>query len=161
MLRHLFILLIVVIPGIGVSAQETVDLSAMPSMRMELVKATDMRSTNIDFNYKKTKEWKTYTALRAVGWSALGVGVSTFFAGCIVGAAVTETGPNSKAPDILLVTGAALTVVSVPVLTVAYCLRHKAKKKARQMSLGVTAIDSKMPFNAVAYTPALSMSFTF
>ena len=129
-------------------------------MRPEFVN-TWHETKNYGFDYKRTTEWQAYIALRSIGWCALGASVPTFVVGVLTGAASYESpseGPKARG---LLITSAVLAGVSVPVLTVAYCLRHKAKKKARQMSLGVTTIDSKMPFNAVAYTPALSMSFTF
>jgi hypothetical protein len=128
--------------------------------------------SNMDMNYygpaakgrrkivdKTSTHWKTYLALRAVGWSAFGVGIGASFVG-LVGFAgeYAAHGPNHNiwyAP--FFFGGPALFVASIPTLICAYYQRHKAII----YSVGYRSIPVAQPTGNAYNMPALSLSIHF
>lgn len=113
----------------------------------------------IDWSYKNTAEWGKYIVLRAVGWTALGVGVASAATGWFVWLAENVSSGKTTAGPALTIGGATLAVASVPILISAYHF----KREAKQMSLnfGVTQLSSPMVQNTVNYSPGISFSLTF
>lgn len=113
------------------------------------------------FDYKKTAEWGRYKALRAVGWSFLGVGVVSFFGG--VYEALLEfalSGKNSVAGPIMVISGGVLTMTSIPILIVAYNNRRKAKRMSLDFGMSRVASPS-LAANTLVASPALSLRLSF
>ena len=76
---------------------------------------------------------KTAKTLKIAGWSALGVGIPTTFYGLLIVAVENRDGPSTtNIGTIILASGAALTLSSIPLFIVS----HHYKKKAVSVSLG-------------------------
>ena len=112
---------------------------------------------------QNTPEWGKYKALRAVGWTTFGVGVTATGVGTIVSLALASIhGSNSdktKAGPIILCSGLGLTVASIPILFSAYHYRNKAKKIG--MSMGLTQISKPTINQNLSYTPAMNFTIIF
>lgn len=112
------------------------------------------------FDYKNTQEWGKYKALRAVGWSAFGVGVPATIVGLVLCGVALDASPSAgTAGAIVMISGGVLTLSSIPILISAYHYRNKAKKLA--LNVGVTSINSPNISNRIEYTPALSFALNF
>lgn len=112
------------------------------------------------FDYKQTAEWGKYKALRAVGWTAFGVGIPITLVGLVGGAISIFGGYNLSAPWIaLLGTGGVLTLSSVPILISAYHYRNKAKKMS--LNMGVSHITTPSLTTNPHISPALSFALNF
>lgn len=112
------------------------------------------------FDYKNTQEWGKYKALRAVGWSAFGVGVPATLVGLFLcGVALDASPAAGTAGAIVTISGGALTLSSIPLLISAYHYRNKAKKLA--LNVGVSSINTPSISNRIDYTPALSLALSF
>lgn len=112
------------------------------------------------FDYKNTQEWGKYKALRAVGWSAFGVGVPATLVGLFLcGVALDASPAAGTAGAIVTISGGALTLSSIPLLISAYHYRNKAKKIA--LNVGVSSINTPSISNRIDYTPALSFALNF
>ncbi|MCC8112886.1 MAG: hypothetical protein LIP03_02625 [Bacteroidales bacterium] len=146
-MKQIFILIIALVVAIQANAQSYLEQGAS--------------QTNVAFNafdYKKSKEWKKYKTLRAVGWSALGVGVPTTLVGVGVAAFADSQNGNGGGPGVpFIVAGGILTVASVPLLISAYHYRSKA----RQLSLQVSALPQPTPMSSWSYSPTIGLRLTF
>ncbi|MCM1356366.1 MAG: hypothetical protein NC212_08185 [Staphylococcus sp.] len=112
------------------------------------------------FDYKNTQEWGKYKALRAVGWSAFGVGVPATLVGLFLcGVALDASPAAGTAGAIVTISGGALTLSSIPLLISAYHYRNKAKMMA--LNVGVTSINAPSFSNKIDCTPALSFALNF
>lgn len=112
------------------------------------------------FYYKNTQEWGKYKALRAVGWSAFGVGVPATLVGLFLCGVALDASPGAgTAGAIVTISGGALTLSSIPLLISAYHYRNKAKKLA--LNVGVSSINTPSISNRIDYTPALSLALSF
>ena len=117
------------------------------------------------FDYKESKYWGSYTALRTAGWITLGTGVVFLISGysCILGAwgtmhdAVADR--LAVAGSIMLVSSPILVVTSIPLLACAYYNRSKAKKM--YMNVGASMLPSGNLSPLKVSTPALSLALTF
>lgn len=115
--------------------------------------------------YKHTPEWGKYKALRAVGWTSLGVGIPAFAVGVVLAYATNSDNSDmgsdglATAAAITASTGAALTVASIPILFVAYHYRYKAKQIG--MNMGMTSLSTPSVGQNMSYAPAMSLTFTF
>lgn len=111
------------------------------------------------FNYKMTKEWKRYKVLRAVGWSALGVGIPATLGG-LVGVGVSVIGGDPYGGFIaILAAGGVLTLSSIPILISAYHYRSKAKKVA--FELRMAQVSNPGMNNRQSFQPALGIALRF
>lgn len=111
------------------------------------------------FNYKTTKEWKRYKVLRAVGWSALGVGIPATLFGLVgVGVSALDGDPYGGFIAILA-TGGALTLSSIPILISAYHYCSKAKKVA--LELRMSQVYTPGINNRQSFQPVLGISLRF
>ena len=153
-MKHLFMIILVAICSINIYAQQDYDISLMPlsqGISNNEIKYTD---------YKQTKEWGRYKTLRAVGWSAFGVGVpATLLGVCFAALEHGMSGGDAPIGAAVIAVGGTLTVASVPLLICAYRYRDKAK----QMSVGLSTINTPTVSRHMAYdyAPALSVSVTF
>lgn len=112
------------------------------------------------FDYKQTAEWGKYKALRAVGWTAFGVGSAAFVGGVLTFLFESSfTGKHSAAGPALMIGGGALTIASVPLLVSAYSYRNKAKKMS--LNMGVSSITTPSLTTNIHFTPALSFALNF
>ena len=117
------------------------------------------------FDYKESKYWGSYIALRTAGWITLGTGVVFFISGyaCILsswGSAHDAVADRlAVVGSIMLVSSPILVVTSIPLLACAYYNRSKAKKM--YLNVGATTLRpcGASPFKAS--TPALSLALTF
>lgn len=157
--RYIFLLLTILCVSIGASAApHDTDSTTVVSTGI----STTSPTPDIQFDYKSTPEWGKYKALRTVGWSALGVGVTATAAGLFFWlASNTDIGSDAMAlgGSITAIAGAGITLASVPILCVAYHNRYKAKKMA--LNLGVTHISNPVSSTQFNTAPALSLSFNF
>lgn len=116
-------------------------------------------------DYKDTKYWRRYKALRTAGWTCLGCGAGFLVGGYfLVFAAFVST--NSFACKALALTGGlmffsspVLIVASIPLLATAYSNRHKAKKL--KLNVGVSQMPSITAAPMAMKTPAVSFSLDF
>lgn len=116
--------------------------------------------TTQPFDYKKTAEWGKYKALRAVGWTAFGVGSAAFVGGALTFLIEGSiTGKHSAAGPALMIGGGALTIASVPLLVSAYSYRNKAKKMS--LNMGVSSITTPSLTTNTHLTPALGFALNF
>ena len=126
---------------------------------------SDVKLMVADFDYKKTKEWTAYKALRAVGWSAFGVGIPLALAGTGLGIATGGSWNDETAaikPIKMVIAGLSLLGSSIPILICAYYFKDKAKAKAAQMKLAFSTINTPKVANVgSSYAPALSFTLTF
>lgn len=110
-------------------------------------------------NYKTTKEWKRYKALRAVGWSALGLGIPVTLGGLVgVGVSAIDGDPYGGFIAILAA-GGVLTLSSIPILISAYHYRKKAKKIA--LELRMASVYNPTINNCQSFQPALGLTLRF
>lgn len=185
MKRHIFSILFIIITSFCAFSQDEINLSREnsqvtsilpsgsssenttdPFYESSILSTTAVSSrydgnSTMTFDYKKTQEWGKYRALRAVGWSALGVGVPVTLTG-LYGMAIeyVHSGNGINGPFfIVTLVGGALTLSSIPILISAYHYRNKAKKIA--LNVGVTSINTHTFSNRIDYTPALSFALTF
>ncbi len=110
--------------------------------------------------YKNTPEWGKYMALRAVGWTTLGVGVAATATGILLCCASnSDLGSDamSTASKALMISGGVITAASIPIISVAYYNRNKAKK----IGMGITQLSSPTIGQNMAYTPAMNFTITF
>ena len=116
------------------------------------------------FDYKESKYWGSYIALRTAGWITLGTGAVFFISGysCILGAWGAHDAVADRlaiAGSIMLVSSPILVVTSIPLLACAYYNRSKAKKMYLNVGASMLPSGSLSPFKAS--TPALSLALTF
>ncbi|MCM1484315.1 MAG: hypothetical protein NC043_08250 [Muribaculaceae bacterium] len=111
-------------------------------------------------DYKNTPEWGTYKALRAVGWTTMGLGLATTTSGFLVYMIENSfTGKSPTGPG-LMIGGGALTLASVPVLVTAYHYRNKARRMT--LNAGISSISSPRLLDAQTdCTPALCLTLSF
>ncbi len=111
--------------------------------------------------YKNTPEWGKYKALRAVGWTTFGVGVTATGVGGFLYLALSSINGSEKAQPgaIVFFSGLGLTAASIPILVSAYHYRNKAKKI--DMSMSVTQISTPTINQNLSYTPAMNFTITF
>lgn len=109
------------------------------------------------FNYKNTREWKRYQLMTWLGAGAVLVGtISTFYSLIFLGFSTSGgNDPDTLSIAMISVSGTVL-LSSIPLFIVG----HKYKKKALQMSAGVTALSVPSP-RGFASAPGLSLAFTF
>lgn len=110
------------------------------------------------FDYKQTKEWGKYKTLRAIGWSALGVGVPVTFLGGVLSAFQSSMSGSGALGIPVIVAGGVMTLSSIPLLTCAYYYRRKAIKLKVSMSSVESGFTSYVGVN---YSPALSFVVSF
>lgn len=121
----------------------------------------NVNMSSAKFNFKDTKEWRKYKTLRAIGWSFLGVGLPSFLVGPCLMAAGSFDGNSAALGSgyALFLAGIAMTISSVPILICAYHNRNKAKRM--NIDLGVSSIDTNLPFSKVLTTPSLAVTLNF
>lgn len=116
----------------------------------------------MDDAYKNTPEWGKYKVLRTVGWATFGVGIAATTTGVLLlftSNSDLRSDAMSTASRAAMISGAAITVASVPILCVAYHNRNKAKKIG--LGLGVTQLSAPTFGQNCSYTPAMNFTITF
>lgn len=124
---------------------------------------------DLSFDYTQTRQWRSYKKLRTIGWTFLGVGVPVTAGGfALLLAAILSSDETNKIlgplVGVTLLGGSALTVASIPILTVAYVKRYQAKHM--KLDFGMTALHSPS-FNVPSAplrgftVPAPSLTLTF
>lgn len=121
------------------------------------------------FNYTQTCQWRDYKRLRTLGWTFFGVGVPlTAGSYALLFAAVLSSEHDARilAPlaGITFLAGGFMTLASIPILTVAYVKRHKAKHM--QFDLNFAAVQPPVCGLSVSLSrrysaPALGLSLSF
>lgn len=110
--------------------------------------------------YKATPEWRKFKVMRAVGWSALGVGLGTAaFGGLVAAFSAFEGGDFTGIPLAIVATGGSLAVASVPILIVGYGYKKKAKRKV--LNMNVMSMTMPRAVGAPYSAPGLGFSLTF
>jgi len=177
-MKHLLGIVLMICCAIGISAQKPAPLPVLesqtepvndelyPAETVSMMSAATQSQTESSlhmtavFDYKQTTEWKRYKILRAVGWSALGVGVPMFWL-CAWGSMAIgyhEDREGSRFLYGLTWTGAGLAVASIPILICAYRYRYLAK----HMSVSVSTINTPTLNNVGrSFAPAISLALTF
>ena len=121
-----------------------------------------METTPIDKDwYKKTQQWRRYLIYRSVGWSFLGVGIP-LTVGSFFGAIMMAWGNDGVGSRILLGTsflGLGMTVVSIPLITLAYISRYKAKHM--KLDIGMSHLSVPTLIAAKPNLPAFNFCLTF
>ncbi len=134
-------------------------------IEIDEVKADSIISSPVVFNYKNTKYWGRYTALRAAGWACFGVGI-----GCCVGgyalmfAAMTTTNDDwsrvvGPVGGYMFFSSPLLVAASIPLLACAYYNRYKAKHL--KLDVGVSCIQPGKFAPCRVSTPALNFALNF
>ena len=108
--------------------------------------------------YKNTPEWGKYKALRTVGWTTFGVGMTATCVGGYLYLLLANLSGNGEAGAIVFFSGLGVTAASVPILISAYHYRCKAKKIG--LSMGVTQLSAPTFGQNLYYTPAISFAIT-
>ena len=117
-----------------------------------------MIESNPSFGYKQTREWKKFKRLRAYGWTALGVGRVMVCMGTIICSVGTGlTGNDVGAMIVFPCTGAALVATSIPMLTIAY----KNRRKAKSFSFTTSSLSVDLPNGEKQTQPALGLCLNF
>ena len=117
------------------------------------------------FDYKESKYWGSYIALRTAGWITLGTGVVFFISGysCILSAWGTSHDAVADrlaiAGSIMLVSSPILVVGSIPLLACAYYNRSKAKKMYLNAGASILPSGGASPYKTSI--PAMTFSLTF
>lgn len=109
--------------------------------------------------YKNTPEWGKYEALRTVGWTTFGVGMTATCVGGYLYLLLANLSGNGEAGAIVFFSGLGVTAASVPILISAYHYRSKAKKIG--LSMGVTQLSAPTFDQNLSYTPAMNFTITF
>ena len=113
---------------------------------------------SLSLDYKQTKEWKKFKRLRAYGWTALGVGSVMVCMGTIICSVGTGlTGNDVGAMIVFPCTGAALVATSIPMLTIAY----KNRRKAKSFSFTTSSLSVDLPNGEKQTQPALGLCLNF
>ena len=112
----------------------------------------------ISDDYKNTPEWGKYKALRTVGWTTFGVGMTATCVGGYLYLLLANLSGNGEAGAIEFFSGLGVTAASVPILISAYHYRSKAKKIG--LSMGVTQLSTPTFGQNLSYTPAISFAIT-
>ncbi len=112
---------------------------------------------NTAIDYKHSSEWKRYKTLRAIGWSSLGIGIPTTLVGVLLSAFQNSLSGSGGVGIPCIVTGGVLTLSSIPLLACAYHYR----KKALNLTVGVSSINVKYPYSFSEFSPALSFAVSF
>lgn len=125
----------------------------------DIIPENDIIKTSSVFDYKNSKDWKTYKILNIAGWSSLGLGLPTTFYGIIGLGLSLNDGGNGHPFIAIIATGGALTLSSIPLLIMA----NKYKKKARMSTLciGLTNIETPSYTGSNISTPAINLTFNF
>lgn len=126
--------------------------------------ASPVISVTPQFDYKESKYWGRYTALRTAGWITFGTGVGFFIGGyaMILGAWATDSDVADGlgvAGSLMLLSAPVLVLTSIPLLACAYYNRSKAKKMYLNVGASMLPSGGSSPFKAS--TPALSLALTF
>lgn len=152
----IFILLFISSLSILSHAQTTDRTPYMSNVQLEYHNQEYKHSNPID--YKHSNEWKKYKTLRAIGWSALGVGIPTTLFGVVLSAFQNSLSGSGGVGIPLIVTGGVLTLSSIPLLTCAYHYR----KKALNLTIAVSSIKNNLYSNStIDYSPALNLAISF
>lgn len=117
------------------------------------------------FDYKSTKYWDRYKTLRTAGWICFGGGIGF----CITGYWLMFASfaiSNDRTSTVLGVSGALLfltspilVATSIPLLSIAYYNRHKAKHM--KFDVGMSSIPTPVFSRNRFSTPALSFALNF
>lgn len=124
-----------------------------------------IKSESVKFDYKQTKYWGRYTALRAAGWSCFGVGAGFLVGGYAFLFASTTTTNFQWANaagimgGIMFFSSPILIVSSIPLIACAYYNRYKAKHL--KLDVGVSYLPSDRFQMQKHSTPALSLALNF
>lgn len=116
----------------------------------------------VNDDYQNTPEWGKYKALRTVGWTTFGIGIAATTTGALLlFASNSDLGSDamSTASKALMISGGVITIASIPIISIAYYNRNKAKKIG--MSMGVTQLSAPIIGQNIAYTPAMNFTITF
>lgn len=116
------------------------------------------------FDYKESKYWGRYTALRTAGWVTFGAGMGFFIGGyaMILGAWATDCDAADGlgvAGSCMLFSAPVLVLTSIPLLACAYYNRSKAKKMFLNAEASILPSGGASPYKTS--TPALTLSLTF
>lgn len=118
-----------------------------------------------EFDYKTTKYWGRYTALRTTGWACFGTGIGFIICGygllLSTFSGTSDSWANVAGPMgvIMLFSSPVLVFASIPILSIAYYNKHKAKNL--KLNIGMSHISVRaLPQNKFS-TPALSLALNF
>ncbi|MDE6116233.1 MAG: hypothetical protein K2O30_10020 [Duncaniella sp.] len=116
----------------------------------------------VNDDYQNTPEWGKYKALRTVGWTTFGVGIAATTTGALLlFASNSDLGSDAMptASKALMISGGVITIASIPIISIAYHNRNKAKKIG--INMGVTQLSAPIIGQNIAYTPAMNFTITF
>lgn len=163
-MKQLLIFVVILMGCVCGMRAETVDTdtSAMVFSNSEVAQSMP----TVAFNYKKTREWRTYTALRAVGWTMFGIGTPALIGGAFVYVVTTALsnaeggGGHDGIPleGVIMIAGGATVIASIPILVCAYRYRDKAKRMA--VSMSSISMPSCNGYGRT-FAPALRVALTF
>lgn len=118
---------------------------------------SDILISTSKLDYKQTDEWKKYKLLRAIGWTAFGIGLPTLLLPAVGFVISGYSGGGSSYDFSLMIPGAVLTLMSVPILVNANRFRDKAKS----LSFTLTSINAPRVDKRMAFSPAVGFSVRF
>ena len=117
-------------------------------------------NNDISFDYKQTSEWQKYKKLKIWGWTTFGVGGAMVVGGCI-GDAIDNYEYHKDGTRIrfrvVWCIGIGVTVASIPMITLAY----KNKRKAKNLSLAASSLSVDLPNGSRQAQPALGLCLHF
>ena len=136
MKKQYLVILLVLFVGLNLQAQTSSATPADTTIHIGLNSyafPVSFMAVNAASQQEYRQYLKTAKTLKIAGWSALGVGIPTTFYGLLIVAVENRDGPSTtNIGTIILASGAALTLSSIPLFIVS----HHYKKKAVSVSLG-------------------------
>jgi len=159
MKRIVGLLTFIVLLSVSAYGQEPSSVYADAMMSLPL--AYDLTEREVKPAYKDSLYWKRYKAQRALGWTSLGLGISTvgigFFGGYIddLPSRWSDVKPGWKT---LFYSGICLTAVSIPL----FVFSHRNKREVRSFSMGADCITTPAITGGSRNSqPALAFRFCF
>ena len=143
MKKQYLVILLVVFVGLKMQAQTNVSMPADTTVHIGLntyVQPVFFTPATTASQQESRHYLRTAKTLKILGWTSLGVGIPTMCIGFVMGVAGIESEnreKDQKTASWVLVSGAALTLSSIPLFIVSHHYKTKGNKlKAVSLSLG-------------------------
>ena len=141
--KQYIVILLILFAGLNTQAQTSLATPVDSTLHIGLnsyVQPVSLMAVNIPSQQEYRHYLRTAKTLKILGWTSLGVGIPTMCIGFVMGVAGIESEnreKDQKTASWVLVSGAALTLSSIPLFIVSHHYKTKGNKlKAVSVSLG-------------------------